>query len=853
MSLFYAKTTDNREDDRLSIAREGGCDACPMRKEWRKLKHSVMEPTGHLNRPLIYVIGEAPGADEDEQGRQFIGRSGQLLRSTIREQINTDEIAFDNILACRPPNNRTPTPFEMECCRARLQQNILTVDPFMIVTYGSTPLKFFTGRDQIMAWRGRVMPKAIGDVNSYWIAFNLHPAFILRQGGDREGVDRKFLHTFNLDHKQIGKWLDTLGPAKTITSGYRKNITTYDGSDESQLVALERHLHRFRESGKRYAIDIETVKLSPLQPDYKWLSCAIGTHDDVAAFVVDHPRGWENASARRRVKRMVYRFLMADTIKEAHHAKFEMVHMSHQFGKDVVLDTTWDDTAAQAVALDERPGKKGNIGMTGLDSLTMINFGFELKSQSDVDRKNLLTAPVSELLYYNGMDTKYEHLLSTVQRARMDRYDRKSTRQRNKIVKSLCFMEQCGVVVNKKTARDFGVEYDETKRKTLNKIINLKEVREYENKYGKKYSPNSNDQLATVLRDILHVEGHKKTTSGGYSTDKEVLAELSKQGVKLADYTVAYREATKNKSTYVDSILGLIYPDGRLHSDFSHLFVVTGRLSSSNPNMQNFPSRNNKRARNIIVAPEGHCIAAVDYGQIEARVIASVARDRVFVNAIFEDYDIHMDWAKRVATKKNLIRTISDDALKKLRKDVKNQLVFPWFYGAQVPSVSQAIGLSEYKTQQLFDDFWQMFSGAKKWQQGVLAQYKKYGFVLSPFGRKRHHPMSPNECLNTPIQGAASDIVGDAMYALSMLAHKLDRPQLQPVLNIHDDLTFYLPEETFKRDLRLIVKTMTTLAYKWLIVPLSVEVSKGYEWGALEDYKKYETRDFMDMKNVMAA
>lgn len=852
--LFYSKNDNRDSTDRFDIAHEQGCDVCPLKENWKKLKSPVMRPTGYCENPDIMIIGEAPGETEDLKDRQFVGKSGQLLRDVLRDNISIDKIAFDNILACRPPSNRNPTEFEMECCRSRLIQNILTINPRIIVTYGAIPLKFFTGKDQIFAWRGRTIPISFG-MNSFWISFNLHPSFILRQGGqgNRNSVDRKFMHAFEMDHRKINDFLhnnDTF--PKVIKGGYRDNVTIYDGSDEAQLKKLERHLSKFAVRGKRYAIDIETTKLSPFYDDYILLSCAIGTYKDVASFVVDHPRGWQSDRAKRKVKRMLYKFLMNSSIKEAHHAKFEMIHLSHMFGKEVVLDTKWDDTAAQAVSLDERPGKK-NQGMTSLDMLTLIHFGFELKSQSDVDRKNLLAAPVTELLYYNGMDSKYEHLLSIRQRRLMDAHDARSTKQRVKIAKALCFTEQKGLCVDRRLAAKFGREYERTAQSMLDEIADLKEIRAYEKKFGKKFSPGSNTQLTSILRDILHLAPLKTTSKGGYSTDKEVMAELSSKNIKLADYIVKYREATKNKSTYVDSVIERIYPDNLLHPEFSHLFVVSGRLSGSNPNVQNFPSRNNKRARNVIVPPPDHYIVPVDYGQIEARVIASVARDYFFVKSIFEEYDIHMDWAKRVAIKKGILKELTDDELKKLRKNVKNTLVFPWLYGAQVPSVAAAIDLDEHRTGQLFNDFWDMFPGSKAWQEELLELYRRTGMVISSFGRKRRYPMSPNEIFNTPVQGTASDVVLDAMYRLTRYAYKHNKPHFQPVMNIHDDLTFYLPKETFEDDIVKIAEIMVTQKYDWLIVPLSVEVSRGEAWGEVEAFKTYETRDFMELRNVLTS
>jgi uracil-DNA glycosylase family 4 len=860
--LFY--NTNKNKIDKYELAHDQGCDACPLKNTWKSLRHPQMLPTGTTDEPLIYVVGEAPGSEEDNRGEQFVGQSGRLLRESIELNIDSDirhKIMFDNVLACRPPNNRTPTEFEMECCRSRLEKNIEQYRPTMVLAYGAVPLKWFIQRDGITSWRGRVMPKSFGS-HTFWLSFHLHPSFILRQGGrgadeNNVNIDRTYKQTFDRDHRQINTWFDTLSMPVVIKDGYRDNITILDGSNERrQLRILEEKLNSFTGRGKRYDVDIETHGvpngISPFNSEYCMLSAAVGTYDDTIAFVLDHPRGWRTRRAKRRANELFYEFLMRPgIIKEAHHAKFEMSHLTHKYGPEVVLETKWEDTAGQAVSLDERPGQKGSGGMTSLNNLILINFGFELKAQSNVDIRHLIDEPIPDLLYYNGMDTKWESILSRVQRSKMDSNDKRSTRQRVKTAKALSMMERKGLIVNRRTAKRFGTEYQNIMTEMEKNISSLPEIRTYEEKTGKIFSPSSNEQITYVLKNILNIPQIKMTAKGHYSTDKEVLHRLIDRDVKLAEYIIKHREAAKQKSTYVDSILNLIYPDGLLHSDFQHLFVVTGRLSSNNPNIQNFPSRTNKRARDIIEPPPNHYIVSIDYGQIEARVIASLARDVFFIKSIFEDYDIHMDWAKRVAKKKGILRNMSEEALKKLRKDIKNQLVFPWFYGAQIPSVSVAIDLSEHKTGQLFSDFWYMFQGVKSWQDAMVEIYKREGYVITPFGRKRHHPMSLNECLNTPIQGTAADIVNDAMYELTMIAFEENKPQYQPVMQIHDDLTFYIPKDSFEEDVVFLAEIMTTLLYDWLLVPLSVEVSYGEAWGSQEPFHTYETRDFIEFENPL--
>jgi DNA polymerase I len=246
--------------------------------------------------------------------------------------------------------------------------------------------------------------------------------------------------------------------------------------------------------------------------------------------------------------------------------------------------------------------------------------------------------------------------------------------------------------------------------------------------------------------------------------------------------------------------------------------------------------------RGSIVAPPGCVILAFDYGQIEARVAAMFTKDERFIKMLWDRYDIHGDWAKRIAYaypevvggKKNLT---DKDAMKKFRGDIKNCWTFPLIYGAKCDSVAGYLNVPTRIISPLFDKFWDEFSGILYWQRDLLKFYRKRGYVECLTGRRRHAPLSDNRVFNSPVQGTAAEIVMDAMCRLS----ETGDPELQPELQIHDDLT-YLRVPTKRVDIiaEKVIDHMIKVPFPWAhIVPIQVEMSVGPNWEEMEEVGTY--------------
>jgi len=257
-------------------------------------------------------------------------------------------------------------------------------------------------------------------------------------------------------------------------------------------------------------------------------------------------------------------------------------------------------------------------------------------------------------------------------------------------------------------------------------------------------------------------------------------------------------------------------------------------------NFQNFPKH---EVRSIIVPPKDHMLVSFDFAQLEARLIAMASKDEVFCQAIWDDIDTHLRWAEQLAKMYPKI-TKKIDVAKGLRKDIKNGLVFPSFYGASTKSIAEhyksAFQVPETIIAELHADFWDVYVGVKKWQRSLLEFYNEHGYIESLTGRRRRAPMKKNEIINFPIQSSASyDICIVAGDRLAKLAFHFNKPQYQYRIQIHDDLTFVIPTVTLEEDINFIAQQMVDpTTYDFINVPLEVEYSVGTNWFEMKEMGK---------------
>lgn len=819
-----------------------GCAACPLDKA--DCSTPKMAPT--ITDSDVFFLGWAPGADEDQEtGRPMTGDEGRLLRTLIPDGIGC---SFDHVINCRPPKDRAPNTVEIECCRPRHVKAIEAAEPQIIVGLGKAALELVMGTTNLKAMRGRFYAVKIG-THKCWFLPTYDPAFIIDIAyNKKKPLNSKMGHCFRMDVKKA--FTTRLGVAEVDTPEMaRAGVQCFDGSKgHADLVAVLKLISEALKAPEA-AIDLETNAIRPYRANAKILSVAISYGSTNFAFAWDHPKARWTPEQKQQLKNALICFLASDTIKIAHNAPFEIEWFIFYFGKEVIFHDVWECTQLQAHFLDERRDGQS------LDDLIEQHFGLAFKALFPLDKRNMEKEPLSKILPYNGADTKYtlrlwykqDKLLES--QKLLDAYYDALPRQA-----AVALMQHFGVPIDQEEVRSARKKLTDEISELENKIDDLKVVKAFKKDRGG-FNPFSPDDLVSIFKDYLKIDmkleakrDREGVESEGYSLDKNALENIEHP---LAQLVVQIRNRNKMKSTYVDSFAApdgkYIYPDGYLHPNFNTTFTETGRTSSDQPNQQNWPKRADAWVRKQIKAPKGQIIVAFDYGQLQACTAAMCSKDPVFVKALWEDYDTHMEWAIKLdridpqLTKQHGCDMTDPKSAKKYRSLIKNKLVFPAIFGATTESITGYLSADQSSIEELMEEFWDTFSGLKRWQDDLMKTYWEHGYVSSPVGRLHRYPITRNQAINFPVQAAEAEIVCDAMTRLSIHAADSEQWHLHPIWNIHDDLGFIIPDEDkiIEDTINHVYKMMLRSPYDWINVPLAVEASIGTDWSAMEDIGKF--------------
>lgn len=876
MSLFFDDVDEIPKRGRkapsktmpLEMARLHGCDVCPLKTS--KAKHPDLKPKGS-ETPLLYFLADQPELEDDASGDVFSGTLAKaLLDATVHEE-DEEFLRFNTLVRTRPPSGREPTEFEVECCRLSIEQDIEKSKPVVVVALGTSVFNWFkiTGNfdkcaKTVNAWRGRLIPYTIGK-HSFWIMVTFDSKFVESKqryiaSGKNKGkpLPNEFKNIQIKDVEKAFEFAESVYYSSTSTESIPpptplddKDIlkgieyTTGNRSDK-EITKIQGWLNSLLKE-PYIGIDIETDGFRPFRHTSYLYTVAVGTKEKTYSFPLEWDKCW-TASQEKKVKKIFFNFLKNyKGVKIAHNLKFEQEWLADRYGTDILTETLWDDTMAQAYTLDERRG------MLSLDVLVFLHFGFYLKKFSDVDRSRIGDYPPERIVKYNALDTKWTHALYL----KLE----KELLQHKELISVHDHLIEETITLSKIQLRGLDVDWKkhaQWKRKltTISESVEqdiqaMEDVRAFVKKTRKPFQTTSPEQVG----DFLDFLGIDHTKNGKKSTDESVLESIEHP---IAEKILELRGALKKLSTYIEPLTDLAdNKTGRIHTNFNPYYTTSGRLSSDNPNMQNWPSRKGKEIRELIAAWLKHngyddwWMICADYGQIEARILGCASQDATFCEALWNDYDIHMEWAVRIAEQYPAVvggeEFLKDQqALKKFRGYVKNQWVFPAFYGSSPNSISKAMGIPKEIVFGLFEDFWKDFSDIKKWQKWVVNFYERHGYVESMTGRRRHGPLGYNEIINMPIQSSASDICTNAMS-------RLDREGIEVVLNIHDDVTSMVRDDRLEEEIDMIAEIMCDVPYPWINVPITVELSAGKDWFHQEEIDVFKSTDFKKVsKSPMA-
>ncbi len=395
------------------------------------------------------------------------------------------------------------------------------------------------------------------------------------------------------------------------------------------------------------------------------------------------------------------------------------------------------------------------------------------------------------------------------------------------LAKLLCDMEEIGFKIDKNALSEFSEQITRSVAEEEEAIWALA---------GEKFNINSPKQLGNILFEKLMLPHYRKTKSG-YSTDVSVLEKLEPYH-PIIGLILDYRKDSKLKNTYCDGLAKQISDDGRIHTTFKQTQTLTGRLSSAEPNLQNIPVRSERgrELRKFFVAEEGNILIDADYSQIELRVLAHVAGDEALINAFKNGEDIHTVTASQV------FGVPIDSVTSEMRKRAK-AVNFGIIYGIGDYSLSQDLKIPKKVAAEYIDNYLDNYQGVRDYLENTKRTAKKDGFVETMFGRRRFIPelASTNRnlqsfgervAMNTPIQGAAADLIKIAMVRTDRMLREAGL-KARLILQIHDELIIEAPIEEAERAEEILLEAMQGAAE--LKVPLKADAGRGKSWFDAKD------------------
>lgn len=348
---------------------------------------------------------------------------------------------------------------------------------------------------------------------------------------------------------------------------------------------------------------------------------------------------------------------------------------------------------------------------------------------------------------------------------------------------------------------------------------------------GREFNIGSPKQVGEIFGE-LNIATGKKTATGQVSTSHDVLVELALT-YEIAQFIIDYREMDKLKATYADALPRMIRDDGRVHGCLNQTVAATGRLSSTEPNLQNIPVRTElgQQIRKAFIPEKGNKLISADYSQLELRILAHITQDPRMLEAYKNNEDIHAQTAR-------LVFGATDEKDLKEKRRLAKIVNFGIAYAVEAFGLSQRVGISRAEARKVIDDYFATYKGIREYMDRIPEQARQQGYITSLFGRRRYfasindrnftvRSRQEREAINMPIQGTASDIVKIAMIRVAN-ALKKEKLETKMIMQVHDELLFEAPENEIEPATELIKREMEASAT--LDVPLVVEIGVGDNW-----------------------
>ncbi|OOF84765.1 DNA polymerase I [Rodentibacter ratti] len=669
----------------------------------------------------------------------------------------------------------------------------ITPDELLLGESDNDQLIEYFGRYEFKRWLSEVMngSDSITQVNDQAVKINPYqatPAVSAESAVENQPkfhIDRSQYETL-LTEADLTRWIEKLSNARLFALDTETDSLNYMAAN---LVGLS------------FALENGEAAYLPLQLDY-----------------LGAPKTLEKTTALSALKPILEN---ADIKKVGQNIKYDLTILARN---GIEVRGVTFDTMLESYVLD-------STGRHNMDDLAKRYLGHQTISFEEIagKGKNQLTfnqIPLEQAAEYAAEDADVTMKLQQVLWEKLQEKPSLTALFENielPLLRVLSHMERTGVLIDSDAL--FIQSNEITARLTA------LETQAYE-LAGQTFNLASTKQLQEILFDKLGLPVLQKTPKGAPSTNEEVLEELA-YSHELPKVLVEHRGLSKLKSTYTDKLPQMVDPNtGRVHTSYHQAVTATGRLSSSDPNLQNIPIRNEegRRIRQAFIAREGYSVVAADYSQIELRIMAHLSQDQGLINAFAQGKDIHRSTAAEI------FGVPLDEVTSEQRRNAK-AINFGLIYGMSAFGLSRQLGIPRADAQKYMDLYFQRYPGVQTFMQDIREKAKAQGYVETLFGRRLYLPdiHSSNTmrrkgaervAINAPMQGTAADIIKRAMIKLDELVRH--DPDIDMIMQVHDELVFEVRSEKVEFFSKLIKQNMETAAE--LVVPLIVDVGVGKNW-----------------------
>jgi DNA polymerase-1 len=603
-----------------------------------------------------------------------------------------------------------------------------------------------------------------------------------------------------------------------------------DSKIHVEIVDTAAKLEKLREQlgqARVIAFDTETTSTQEMSADLVGISLAV--EEGTGFYIPVGHRAGRNLPIEQVIQVLKGPMTDPGTGKVAHNAKYDYIILKRN---DLTVSPITFDTMIAEFVVD--PSSR-NLGLKNLSESRLGEEMTHIEELIGTGRKQISMADVSieAAAAYAAADAETTLRLLPVLQAEIERGNCLKLLQdiEMPLVPVLADMEMTGVLLDLALFEKLSVDLRKRMAAIEKQVFDL---------VGKPFNINSTQQLSNVLFTQLGLEPPdrgNKTASGHFSTSAAVL-EMLRGKHPVVDLVLEHRELSKLNSTYVEALPAAVDPvTGRVHTSYSQTGAVTGRLSSSNPNLQNIPIRSEegRRVRKGFIADKGNVLLSVDYSQIELRIVAHMAEDEAMLAAFRAGQDIHATTAAAI------YGVMLENVTKEMRQHAKG-INFGLIYGISAFGLTRSTDLTLAEAENFMKAYFEQFPGVKKFLDGVRKQAARDGYVETLLGRRRYFPAlksgtnpqsrsrEEREAINAPVQGTAADIMKIAMLKIpDALSRAGSHGKM--LLQVHDELVLECPAGEMEATARVVQETMAN-AYP-MSIPLSTEARWGQNWGEM--------------------